>query len=91
MILLFPTLIKFKSEKEKKNFAPSCHMFYEKRVVDIPDGLPKWSGMSGKSDLIADSPEEDKKKRKREVEDEEDNEREEKSKKMELRSGPVGE
>jgi len=66
-------------------------MFYEKRVVDIPDGLPKWSGMSDQSNLIADSPEEDKKKRKREVEEEEDKERVEKSQKMELRSGPVGE
>lgn len=48
-----------------------CHMFYEQRVVDIPDSLPKWSGMSGKSDLIADSPAEDVKKRKREIEEEE--------------------
>jgi hypothetical protein len=47
-----------------------CHMFYEQRVVDIPDGLPKWSGMSGKSDLIGDSPAEDVKKRKREIEEE---------------------
>jgi hypothetical protein len=45
-------------------------MFYEKRLVDIPDGLPKWSGMSGKSDLIEDSPPEAVKKRKREVEEE---------------------
>jgi hypothetical protein len=33
-----------------------CHMFYSQRVLDIPDGKPKWSGMSGQSDLIADSP-----------------------------------
>jgi hypothetical protein len=24
--------------------------------MDIPDGLPKWSGLSGDSDLIEDSP-----------------------------------
>jgi len=53
-------------------------MFYEQRVVDIPDGLPKWSGMSGKSDLIADSPAEDVKKRKREIEEEKENEGNEK-------------
>jgi len=52
-------------------------MFYEQRVVDIPDGLPKWSGMSGKSDLIADSPAEDVKKRKREIEEEKENDGEE--------------
>jgi hypothetical protein len=47
-----------------------CHMFYEKRLVDIPDGLPKWSGMQGKSELIEDSPPEAIKKRKREMEEE---------------------
>jgi hypothetical protein len=49
----------------------SCHMFYKDRLVDIPDGKPKWSGMSGKSDLIEDSPPEEVKKRKREIEEEE--------------------
>jgi hypothetical protein len=45
-------------------------MFYEERVVDIKDGLPKWSGMSDSSDLIEDSPPEAIKKRKREVDEE---------------------
>ena len=49
-------------------------MFYSQRLVDIPDGRPKWSEMSGKSDLIEDSPAEEVKKRKREVEDEQSNE-----------------
>jgi hypothetical protein len=31
-------------------------MFYGQRVMDIPDGLPKWTGLSGESDLIEDSP-----------------------------------
>lgn len=79
MILLFPTLIKWGSEGEREKFRPSCHMFYEQRVVDIPDGLPKWSGMQGKSDLIEDSPAEDVKKRKREIEEEKEQEREGKS------------
>jgi hypothetical protein len=48
-----------------------CHMFYGQRVVDITDGLPKWTGMNGKSDLIEDSPPEEIKKRKREIEKEE--------------------
>ncbi|PVH74287.1 hypothetical protein DL98DRAFT_594208 [Cadophora sp. DSE1049] len=75
MILLFPGLINFKDGEERKKFLPECHMFYENRVVDINDGLPKWSGMQGKSDLIADSPVEAVKKRKREVEEEEREER----------------
>ena len=31
-------------------------MFYGQRVMDIPDGLPKWSGLNDTSDLIKDSP-----------------------------------
>jgi hypothetical protein len=31
-------------------------MFYGERVVDIPDGLPKWTGINDTSDLIEDSP-----------------------------------
>ena len=121
MILLFPTLIDFKSDEDKENFKPtyafpsnhnrspppqilpypeerkrkkfqeknfkethrccklthtnqphSCHMFYPRRVVDIPDGKPKWSGLDKSSDLIEDSPAEMKaelKKRKREEEE----------------------
>lgn len=46
MILLFPPLIHFKSAEDKKKFQPRCHMFYGQRVIDIPDGLPKWSGLS---------------------------------------------
>lgn len=48
-------------------------MFYSKRLVDILDGLPKWSEMQNKSDLIEDSPPEAIKKRKREIEEEENN------------------
>ncbi|OCK79527.1 hypothetical protein K432DRAFT_417295 [Lepidopterella palustris CBS 459.81] len=56
MILLFPSLIRLKTDEDKAFFKPRCHMFYSKRVMDIPDGLPKWSGMSDQSDLIEDSP-----------------------------------
>ncbi|KAL9123373.1 MAG: hypothetical protein Q9187_000055 [Circinaria calcarea] len=42
-----------------------CHIFYSHRVVDIPDGKPKWSEMNDQSDLIEDSPS-DAKRRKRE-------------------------
>ncbi|PWY92229.1 hypothetical protein BO70DRAFT_276216, partial [Aspergillus heteromorphus CBS 117.55] len=31
-----------------------CHIFYGQRVVDIPDGKPKWSGLDGKSDRLDD-------------------------------------
>lgn len=56
-----------------------CHMFYGQRVMDIPDGLPKWSGINKESDLIEDSPPELVKEFERKREDE----REEKFKKGE--------
>ena len=45
-------------------------MFYEQRVMDIPDGLPKWTGLSGSSELIEDSPKEAVQERERAREEE---------------------
>lgn len=49
-------------------------MFYTQRVMDIPDGLPKWTGINDSSDLMEDSPPEQvvelERKRKREQEEE---------------------
>ena len=56
MILLFPSLVHLKTKEAKEKFRPRCHMFYEQRVMDIPDGLPKWSGIDKESNLIEDSP-----------------------------------
>lgn len=38
------------------NWVYSCHMFYGQRVMDVPDGLPKWDGLTQESNLIEDSP-----------------------------------
>jgi len=54
-------------------------MFYNQRVIDIPDGLPKWTGINGSSDLIEDSPPELVK----EIQRKREEEREEKFKKGE--------
>ena len=45
-------------------------MFYGQRVMDIPDGLPKWTGINDQSDLIEDSPPELVKKLERKREEE---------------------
>ncbi|KAL2059861.1 hypothetical protein VTL71DRAFT_10016 [Oculimacula yallundae] len=74
MILLFPGLLEL-SKEAKELFKPTLHMFYANRMVDINDGLPKWSGMQDDSELIADTPAEDIKKRKRDVEEKEREER----------------
>jgi len=55
-------------------------MFYGQRVMDIPDGLPKWTGIDNESDLIEDSPPElvRETQRKREQERKEKKEKEQK-------------
>ncbi len=77
MILLFPTLIEGINTKEgREAFKAQSHMFYQQRVVDIKDGLPKFKGLSDQSRLVdEDTGEEeisdsqpDKKKQKRERE-----------------------
>ncbi|KAK0935994.1 hypothetical protein LTR29_012455 [Friedmanniomyces endolithicus] len=65
MILLFPSLVHLKTDEAKAKFKPRLHMFYEQRVMDIPDGLPKWSGINDDSDLIEDSPPEEVKENER--------------------------
>jgi hypothetical protein len=54
-------------------------MFYGQRVMDIPDGLPKWTGIDKVSELIEDSPPE----LVREIERKRENERNEKKRKAE--------
>jgi len=70
MILLFPSLIQFKTQEEKELFKPREHIFYSQRCMDVPDGLPKWEALNDQSSLIEDSPpdmiRERERKRKRE-------------------------
>ena len=51
-------------------------MFYSQRVVDIPDGKPKWTKLNDQSELMADSPPAAHEKLKRKREEEEKEERE---------------
>ena len=59
--------------------AARLHMFYGQRCIDVPDGLPKWTGLNKESDLIEDSPPEQVKEQLRQRE----REREERSEKGE--------
>ncbi|KAJ6007381.1 hypothetical protein N7540_011357 [Penicillium herquei] len=59
MILLFPQSIRFQGSRDEQRkqleaFKPSCHIFYEQRMFDFPDGTPKWSGMDENSQLLDD-------------------------------------
>ena len=53
MWLAFPTLFDFGTPPSvPEAFRPSCHIFYEMRVMDIDDGLPKWGGHKDESTLL---------------------------------------
>jgi len=53
MWLAFPSLFNFgKDGKVPAAFKPSCHLFYQFRVFDIYDDLPKWSGHKNHSELL---------------------------------------
>ncbi|OJJ79239.1 GFA family protein [Aspergillus glaucus CBS 516.65] len=57
--LLFPESIEFGKDEEDFDrvrgcFEVSSHIFYSKRMVEIPDGKPKWAGMDEASELLDD-------------------------------------
>ena len=53
MWLAFPTLFDFaEAAAFPEAFRPTCHIFYGQRVVDVADGLPKWSGHKNASERI---------------------------------------
>ncbi len=53
MWLAFPTLFDFgQPPRVPEAFRPTCHIFYGSRVMDVVDGLPKWSGHKGRSALL---------------------------------------
>ena len=51
MWLAFPSLFDFgDASRVPESFRPTCHIFYNLRVVDMNDDLPKWSGHKNHSD-----------------------------------------
>ncbi len=53
MWLAFPSLFNFSGKSNVPDtFRPTCHIFYESRIMDVDDGLPKWAGHKNKSELL---------------------------------------
>jgi hypothetical protein len=48
MVLVYPSTMGFERGKVPRDFQPSAHIFYEERVMDVQDGVPKWSKHKGK-------------------------------------------
>lgn len=56
MWLAFPTLFDFGEPPQVPDtFRPTSHIFYGSRVLEIDDGLPKWSGHKNTSTLLSTS------------------------------------
>ena len=36
-------------------FVPGCHIYYERRCLDVPDGLVKWRGHKDKSEQMGET------------------------------------
>jgi hypothetical protein len=43
MVMAYPPTFGFKDQKVPDAFAPSCHIFYGERVINLDDGVPKVS------------------------------------------------
>ncbi|KAI1797300.1 Mss4-like protein [Ganoderma leucocontextum] len=51
-VLAYPSAFKFPSPKVPASFQPTAHIFYSQRIMDVPDGVPKWSGHKNESELL---------------------------------------
>lgn len=51
-VLAYPSAFKFPDGKVPLDFQPTAHIFYSQRVMEVPDGVPKWSGHKGLSELL---------------------------------------
>lgn len=52
MIMAYPSSFNFPDGHVPSAFAPSCHIFYKEAIIEIDDGVPKWSGHKDLSELL---------------------------------------
>lgn len=50
MIMAYPSSFNFPDGHVPSSFAPSCHIFYKEAIIEVDDGVPKWSGHKDLSD-----------------------------------------
>lgn len=58
-VLAYPSSFRFPEHKVPLDFQPTAHIFYSQRVMEIPDGIPKWAGHRGESELLQELTEEE--------------------------------
>lgn len=59
MLMVFPPALELSREEKYKwrtekagNGERPCHIFYGERCVDVRDGLRKWEGLNGESNIL---------------------------------------
>lgn len=52
MIMAYPSSFNFPDGHVPASFAPSCHIFYKEAIIEVDDGVPKWSGHKDLSELM---------------------------------------
>lgn len=52
MVLAYPSSFHFEEGRVPKEFAPTCHIFYGEAIIEVDDGVPKWSGHKDESKLL---------------------------------------
>lgn len=58
MVMAYPSSFEFKDRHVPEAFAPSAHIFYGERVIDIDDDVPKWKGHKNTSEQMDHAPNE---------------------------------
>ncbi|SPO37981.1 uncharacterized protein PSFLO_03458 [Pseudozyma flocculosa] len=59
MVMAYPSSFRFKDGHVPSTFAPTAHIFYGERVMDVDDDVPKWSGHKESSELMPHAPKEE--------------------------------
>ncbi|CAO1614370.1 unnamed protein product [Jaminaea pallidilutea] len=52
MVMAYPSSFQFKDGHVPPAFAPSAHIFYGESIVEVDDGVPKWSGHKDHSEIL---------------------------------------
>ncbi|SJX62147.1 uncharacterized protein SRS1_12995 [Sporisorium reilianum f. sp. reilianum] len=56
MVMAYPSSFVFKDNHVPAVFAPTAHIFYAERVLDLDDDIPKWAGHKNTSEQLPHAP-----------------------------------
>ncbi|KAJ1020786.1 hypothetical protein NDA16_004176 [Ustilago loliicola] len=59
MVMAYPSSFVFENNHVPDVFAPTAHIFYSERVMDLDDDIPKWAGHKNSSEQLPHAPSEE--------------------------------